>query len=101
MRKGKLKFYMKIEHCKDYRKLFAKFGERSEIPDMMDRVEKFLCDIYNKPRLSSLGDCRYALFWEKYAPKNQFAPLEKMKRADDSTLPPSRSVIVHKMKRTN
>lgn len=64
-------------------------------------MEKFVCDIYSKAHLSSFGDARYSSFKEKYAPAKGSDPLAKIKGADASTLPPSRAVLVQKVKRTN
>jgi hypothetical protein len=49
---------------------------------MVDGMEKFVCDIYSKPKLSNLRDARYALFRQKYAPKNLSVPLARIKGAD-------------------
>jgi hypothetical protein len=102
MRKTKVKIYDKVESSKDYQSVFAEFGEHSEVTnELMDGTELFVCDMYGKPKLSTLGAARYALFRQKYAPTKQSDPLSKLKGAESSTLPPSQSVLLQKVKRTN
>ena len=102
MRKGKVKFYTKVESSGYYQQLFAKLGESQEVSEgILDGMEKFMCEMYNKAKVSNLGEARYAIFSEKYAPKRGSDPLAKIKGADASTLPPSRPVLAQKLNRTN
>lgn len=41
------------------------------------------------------------MFRDKYAPTNTADPLDKLRGADSSVLPPSRPVLVEKVRRTN
>ena len=53
--------YKKVKTSAVYQNIFAKYSEDPEIThDLLEGIEKFLCDMYGKPRLSKLGDVRYA-----------------------------------------
>ena len=66
MRKGKVKFYTKVESSVYYQQLFAMLGKSKEVSEeLVDGMEKFLCDMYNKAKVRNLGEARYAIFREK------------------------------------
>ena len=102
MWKTEVKMYKKVESDEAYQQVFSKFGDCAEVTDdLLEETEKFFCDMYGKPRLSKLGDVRYALFQEKYAPTKMSNPLTKLKGANSSPLPPTTSVFLQKVKHTN
>ena len=102
MRKGKVKPYEKVEAQEVYRDFFFKFGQNIILPEgVVEEAERFVCMLYGKPKLSKLSEARYALFRMKYAPTKYSDPLEKIKGADSSTLPPSPPVLIEKLKHTN
>ena len=81
---------------------FKKLGESPVIPlDLLTDFEAFVCSMYGKPHLTSVNLARNALFHQHFAPKNRFQPLYKIKGTDPSNLPPCRSVLLEKLKRTN
>lgn len=80
MRKGKVMFYEKVESCIEYQSLFAELGEHLHVTDgLIDKMERFVCDMYNKPKIAKLTEARYALFRQKYAPTKGSDPLAKVK----------------------
>ena len=102
MGKGKVAIYRKIESSVEYRSLFAGIGQSQEVTDKtLEPFERFVCDLYNKPNMHSLAEARCAIFSQKFAPTKESEPLAKVKGADSSTLPPSKSVLAEKVKRTN
>lgn len=64
-------------------------------------MQKFVCDMYGKAKISKVSDARYATFREKYAPKRISEPLKKLKSADSTQFPPSYPALQEKVKRTN
>ena len=57
--------------------------------------------MYGKPYLNKVDDARYAVFRDRYAPKDKEHPLAKIKRADASLLSPSKPVLHQKLLWTN
>ena len=85
MRKGKVKFYDKIEKSDEYQDLFKEYDQEA-VPseNLMNGMQMFVCDVYGKPKMSKVSDARYAMFREKYAPKSISEPLKKFKSADSA-----------------
>ena len=102
MRKGKIKFYDKIVKSEEYQDLFQQFGQLpAPSENMMNDMQRFVCDIYGSAKMSNVNDARYAMFRQKYAPKSMLEPLKKLKAVDSTQLPPSYPVLQEKVKRTN
>ena len=97
MWKTKVKMYKKVEPSVVYHDLFLKFGEHPEVTDdLLEGTQKFLCDMYGKPRLFHLNDVRYTLFRDKNCSAKLSHKLAKLKGSDSSTLPPPTSVLLQK-----
>ena len=68
------------------------FGQLDTSADMDESVEDafgaFVCSMYGKPKLTKIDDARYAVFRDKYAPKDEEQPLANIKGADESLLSP-------------
>ena len=67
----------------------------------MNDMQRFVCDIYDKAKMSNVNNARYAMFRQKYGPKSMLEPLKKLKVADSTQLPPSYPVLQEKVKQTN
>jgi len=102
LRKGKVRPLALMEKNEKFLTAFKKLGESPVIPlDLLTDFEAFVCSMYGKPHLTSVNLARNALFHQHFAPKNRFQPLYKIKGTDPSNLPPCRSVLLEKLKRTN
>ena len=98
LRKGKLRPLKLME--KSYIALFAELGDSPTVTNISG-FEAFICDLYGKPKTNSISAVRFAIFRDKYAPTNTTSPLDKLRGADSSLLPPSHPVLVEKVRRTN
>lgn len=77
-------------------------GASADVKETTEDVfERFVCPMYGKPNQMKVDDARYAAFSDKYAPKDDEHPLAKIKGADASLLPPSKSFLHQKILRTN
>ena len=102
MRKGKARPFDVAERSDKFLAAFSELGTSSDIStSVTDAVEEFVCILYGKPSLKNVDDVRFAIFREKYAPTNRNDPLERIKGADPSLLPPSKPVLLQKIRRTN
>ena len=52
-------------------------------------------------KLRNINDVRFAMFQQKYAPRNLDAPLNKILGINPSSMPPCQSVLINKIHRTN
>ncbi len=90
------------KHQKQFITAFAKLGQRVHvIPSVISSLQQFVCAMYGKPKCASVDKARYEMYADMYAPKAKDAPLQKLKRANPSTLPPCQTVLMNKIKRTN
>ena len=85
---------------KSYIALFAELGDSPTVTKF-SCFEAFVCDLYRKPKTNNISAVRFAIFRDKYAPTNTASPLEKLRGANSSVLPPSHPVLVKKVRRTN
>lgn len=102
MNKGKIKaldLLAKHDHFKD---AFGNLGN-SATPssETFSKMEAFTCALYGMPKLQNINDVRFALFLQKYAPKKQNEPLDKVKGINPSSMPPCQSVLRKKILRTH
>ena len=82
--------------------MFAKRGESADLqPDLLTTIESFVCCMYGNRKVCLVNEARYKLFQQRYAPKNQSQPLDKIKGTDASNVPPCSSVLLQKIKRSN
>lgn len=82
--------------------VLAKLGDMDEmVPDVVHGLETFVCALYGMPKLNNVNDARYALFQQKYAPKKQNDPLDKIKGINPCSMPPCHSVLMNHIRRTN
>lgn len=102
LRKGKTRPYNIIEKNTSYRSVFRKIGNENSVTETDTKiVEAFVCELYGKKAFKAVNEARFAIFREKYAPTNEGEPLEKLKGADPSSLPPSQMSLKQKILRTN
>ena len=98
LRKGKVRPLKLME--KSYIALFAELGDSPTVTNI-SCFEAFVCDLYRKPKTNNISAVRFAIFRDKYAPTNTASPLDKLRGAHSSVLPPSHPVLVKKVRRTN
>ena len=72
-----------------YIALFAELGDSPTVTNISG-FEAFVCDLYGKTKTNSISTVRFAILRDKYAPTNTTSPLDKLKDADSSVLPPCR-----------
>ena len=72
--------------------------------NLLERVEQYLCMLYEKKKCDSIDDVRLQMFLEKY---KQFSKkgsenetVLKIKKLDGSSWPPCSRLLVQKIKRT-
>ena len=63
-------------------------------------IEKYVCEIYTKPKLDSVNDARLEMFLDTYKPTGEKL-ISCVKKMDATLLPPCSSVVKEKIKRTN
>ena len=102
LRKGKTRPMDIVEKSDQFLNAFDQLGCTVDIDASTEgAVEAFVCSMYGKPNLNKINDARYAVFRDRYAPKDEEHPLAKIKGADASLLPPSKPVLHQKLLRTN
>lgn len=100
-RQGKVKpFEIMLKHPK-YQKCFCHLGESISLisNEVIVGIEKFVCAMYGKPGSSSVSDVRYSFFLRKTTPNKQSS--SKVKGMDPTMIPPSKAVLLQKIRRSN
>ena len=101
--KGKLRPLKKLEKSDEFLEAFASLGSSEIVLESVIRViEKFVCQMYEKPKLTSVDEARLEFYASKYKVK-EWKPLKwkMLKNMDSSAWPPSMTVLREKIKRTN
>ena len=102
MNKGKIRAFQIMMNEKSFTNAFATLGNSGDISDLTAKeIERFTCTLYGMSKLNSINDVRYALFQQKYAPKRNKTPLEKIQGINPSSMPPCHAVLRNKLLRTN
>ncbi|MCG7875152.1 MAG: hypothetical protein N0C90_02335 [Candidatus Thiodiazotropha endolucinida] len=102
LRKGKTRPMDIAEKSDQFLQALDKLGASADVDETKEDVlERFVCHLYGKANHTKVDDARYAVFRDKYAPKDDEHPLAKIKGADASLLPPSKPVLHQKILRTN
>ena len=79
-RKGKVRPLAIMEKDDKFIEVFAKLGESADLqPDLLTTIESFVCCMYGNRKVCLVNEARYKLFQQRYAPKNQSQPLDKIK----------------------
>ena len=82
--------------------MIAKLGDSVEVTsNIVSGLASFTCALYGMQNLTNVDDVRYAMFQQKYAPKYDNDPLDKIKGINPSSMPPCHSVLINKIRRTN
>ena len=103
-RKGKLRPFKLLKDDIPAQEAFATLGEGlSEIPsDVEKEIEKFLCKVYGKKKLTSINEVRFQIFLDKYKQKKKKnQSITDVKTMDGSSMPPCFKVLKEKIKRTS
>ena len=102
LRKGKSRPVYVAEKSARFMNALKELGTSADIPNSVeDDMEAFVCSMYGKSQLCKVDDARYAFFRDRYAPKDENHPLIKIKGADASVLPPSKTALHQKILQTN
>ena len=100
-RKGKIRPYKILEKNDDVQRAFGSLGVCEVIsPDVLQILEKIVCQMYGFTNSVSINDVRLQIFLKKYRSKSG-KPISSVKRMDGAFLPPCSRVLVEKIKRTN
>ena len=101
MGKGKQKPFDVMVKRPKFVGAFANLGLQQHIQDVtLQALEKYVCTLYGRPKMTSTNDARHHIFLVNYAPHGSSA-LEKMKGINPSSLPPCKSALTEKIRRTN
>ena len=79
------------------------FARLSSVPSSEDMktIERFVCSMYGRVKVSEVNEARLDMFLSTYKPKSSNAILVKqMKSVDSTSLPPCKNVLTQKIKRT-
>jgi hypothetical protein len=102
MNKGKIRALQLMMKERSFTDAFAALGAGGDIPSLSAiEIERFTCSLYGMTKLKDINDVRYALFQQKYAPKRNKSPLEKIQGINPSSMPPCHAVLRNKLLRTN
>jgi len=63
-------------------------------------IEEYVCAMYGVRNVTDVNEARYHLFRKLYAPTKPDQPLEKIKSSDPCCLPPCKTVLEQKFRRT-
>jgi hypothetical protein len=69
--------------------------------ELLRDVESVDCTIYAYPKAVSVETVRDMMFQEKYSPRDDRDPLDKIKGLNPSSLPPCHRVLTHKINLAN
>ena len=101
--KGKIKPLRKLEKSEEFQYAFASLGSSEIIEEsVVKAIEKFVCQIYMKPKLNSVDEVRLELFAGKYkiTPGTPLS-LSSLKNMDSSSWSPCSVELYEKILRTN
>ena len=101
-RKGKMRPMKLLEGSIQAQQAFADLGDSlTEITtECRENIERFVCTVYGKKKLSSVNDVRFQIFVDKYKVKKESQRITCVKKLDGSSLPPYSKVLLQKIRRT-
>ena len=93
LNKGKVRPLALMEKSVKFMTTFGKLGESFSVArETIKELGTYVCNMYSKPKLTSVNKARQVLFNHYFAPKNESQPLYKIKGTNPSSLPPCSSV---------
>ena len=102
MNKGKCRPLEILMKNDEHAEMFCQLGLDSHVTqNMINGLEKCVCALYGKSHMENVDDVRYAFFQQRYAPKKNDDPFEKIKGVNPSSMLPCNAVLVNKIKRSN
>jgi len=102
MRKGKVRLFEVMQKSTDFATAFGNIGKSRRVQQaVISKVERFVSTLYGKPSMSNVDETPLALFRQWNSPSTRGNPLHKLKRSDPALLPPCKTELVQKIKRTN
>ena len=100
-RKGKINPFKILEKDSELQQAFTLLGNDNEVSEsIIESIERFVCKIYSKKKLTSVNEARLEYFISKYKTKNEESRLSSVKKLDGSALPPCSRVLIQKIMRT-
>jgi len=101
-RKGKIRPLKLLQKNHDAQAAFSQLGRETEVSeDTVVNIEKFVCEMYSKKKISSVDEVRLQIFLDKYKPKKGEQRFSCVNKFDGSALPPCSRVLLQKIKRTH
>ena len=99
--KGKVRPLSLLEKNPTFLKAIGSLGIRENV-DRYDiaTIEHYVCLLYGQ-KVISVNHARYLMFLEKYKPKDDTVPLQKIKGIDESLLPPCQASLYQHVYRSN
>ena len=103
-RRGKVAPFKLLENSTEAREVFTEISTGISLnSSIRERVEKYLCFLYEKKKCDSIDDVRMLMFLEKYKQfsikGNKNETILKIKKLDGSSWPPCSKVLVQKTKK--
>ena len=102
MNKGKVRPLQIMMKDTRFADAFSSLGNAEKIDSAVaDEIERFTCNLYGFSKLTYVDDVRHALFQQKYLPKQNSSPFEKLQAFNPSSMPPCQQVLHNKIRRAN
>lgn len=92
-----------VEKSKEFQHSSSELGNDSPRISQEDcqALEKFICVLYGKPKLTSVDEVCFVVFCDKYKPHDEQKPLQNIKSCDESLFSPCQSVLRQKILQAN
>ena len=101
-RKAKSRPFDLLAKDRRFASAFGQLGSsRSVGAEVGAIIEEYVCAMYGVRNVTDVNEARYHLFRKLYAPTKPDQPLEKIKSSDPCCLPPCKTVLEQKLRRTN
>ena len=99
-RRGKVKPLIVLEKDEDTQIALHNIGSTDQVcNETYKAIQKYVCAIYGKKKLSDINEVRMEIFLEKYRPKNREEQLSNAKKLEGSMMPPCWKVLLQKLRR--
>lgn len=93
-RKGKLRPWKLLKKSAEYQQAFTSLGDGHRSESLFEILEKFICEMYNAPRLNKVNDARFHIFNKTFKAKGISEQFNKrFKNYDATNLPPCKTEL--------
>ena len=100
-RKGKVRPLKYLEKDETMQEVFGSMGFDEKVSEETYTIERYVCNIYGKPKLKSFNESRLDIFLKKYKSKSKDEVINVVRKLDASSLSPCFRVLWQKVLRTN